>query len=90
MTKPSTKHCSAIIRSIHLLEYGLNDELDKRFRKALDQDIILLSEAREILYQLINNPTLPFVEEVAAELPVLAQPVHAIPLTPNKELSPLD
>lgn len=62
MTKPKMKHVSAITRSIHLLENGLSDDLEKRFHKAIERDLNLMNEVKDMLYVMIENPTLPFTE----------------------------
>lgn len=83
MTKPKVKHCSAITRSIHLLEHGLSDDLEKRFHKAIERDLELLKEVKEMLYVMIENPTLPFVEAVSC-----LEAIELIPTTdvPNESL----
>lgn len=63
MTKPKTKHVGAVTRAQHLLETGINVDGNERLRKAIEKDIALLNEVRNILYNCIENPVLPFVEQ---------------------------
>lgn len=61
MQKPTLKHVSAITRSIALLKSGLSDDLEKRFHKAIEHDMILMQQVKVMLLRMIENPTLPFV-----------------------------
>lgn len=71
MTKPCQKHLGAITRSQALLKSGLADVLEKRFHKEIQRDLILLGEVREMLFEVMANPTLPFTEIE----PPLAEPM---------------
>lgn len=79
MTKPKVKHCSAITRSIHLLEHGLSDDLEKRFHKAIERDLELLKDVKDMLYVMIENPTLPFVEAVSCLEAIELIPLADVP-----------
>lgn len=70
MTKPNRKHLTAITHSVHLLEHGLADEVEKRFHCYMVRDISLLTEIKNMLFQMIANPTLPFV---GPAVPILAE-----------------
>lgn len=77
MIKPKMKHVSAITRSVNLLESGLADELVKRFHNAIERDLGLMREVKAMLFEMIENPTLPFME--------VASGIAAINLIPDPE-----
>lgn len=79
MTKPTFKHVSAITRSIHLLQSGLDDELEKRFHKPIERDMILVKQVRAMLLKMIENPTLPFTEQSANAEPAKLEPLSEAP-----------
>lgn len=60
MKKPTHNHCDAITRSIALLKSGLKEVFEARFKKALERDMLLMSEVKDMLRNIIENPTLPF------------------------------
>jgi len=62
--KPKMKHVYAITRSQNLLKSGVDDVLEKRFHKAIERDLMLMTEVKTMLLSMIENPTLPFVETV--------------------------
>lgn len=64
--KPTYKHMIALIHCTHLLENGLHSVIEKRFKKGLETDLEAIAEIRTMLYEIIENPTLPFVEPVPA------------------------
>lgn len=79
MTKPTQKHVSAIVRSVHLLESGLSDDLEKRFHKAIERDLNLMREVKQMLSQMIENPTLPFLDGPPTEPELLINPIEQEP-----------
>lgn len=60
MKKPTHNHCDAITRGIALLKSGLSEVFEARFKKALERDMLLMSEVKDMLRNIIENPTLPF------------------------------
>lgn len=79
MNKPERKHVAAITRSIHLLENGLKDDLEKDFHKGIERDLNLLKEVKDMLFDIMANPTLPFV---------ITQPDSAQPILDQIENAP--
>lgn len=74
MTKPSRKHTSAIMQSIKLLENAFNNAAEPKFKRALLRDIRLHEEVRSMLFHMIENPTLPFLDDRQGhEEPILNQ-----------------
>lgn len=67
VTKPKIKHIAAVTRAQHLLETGINVDGNPKLRKSIEDDIATLCEVRQILYQFIENPTLPFTVVIVNE-----------------------
>lgn len=63
MTKPTNKHVYAIQQSIRLLENALRSAQDPKFIRALQRDIMLHQQVCSMLWKMIENPTLPFLDE---------------------------
>lgn len=82
MTKPTTKHTDCTCRAEQLFRSGLNSVIEPKLRKALERDIRLISEIREMLFQFIENPSLPFAEVTSDPSPGLVP----IPSEPHKQL----
>lgn len=61
MTKPTTKHTDVTIRAQKLFENALDSAVEPKFIRRLKCDAKLLSEIRDILYCIIDCPTLPFI-----------------------------
>ncbi len=83
MKKPVHAHTCAITRAQNLLETGIDVTNKPKLAKSIQKDIVLLCEVRDILFHLIENPTLPFAvlhfEKVRPELnPVEDEPNEAI------------
>jgi len=62
MSKPSTKHIDSITRCQQLLKSGLNTVVREQFSRDIEHDLRLLGEIKGMLYQILENPTLPFFE----------------------------
>lgn len=74
MTKPKLKHIAAVTRTQHLLSTGMNEDSTPELRKSIEEDVQTLREVREILYEIMQNPTLPFTVSTEPEaVPVLNQ-----------------
>lgn len=62
MLKPTSKHIESIVRCEQLLKSGLNSVVRQQFRNNIEEDLLALSEVKQMLYQVVANPTLPFLE----------------------------
>lgn len=71
MTKPKQRHVSAVIRAQNLLETGINVDNNDKLKNSIATDIKLLGQVREMLYRMIENPTLPFSDDI----PNLGEPI---------------
>ena len=79
MKKPTQRHCFALIRSIHLLEHGLLKTFEQKFHKSLEMDIRLLGEVRAMLFEIMENPTLPFTSFPGSNDEPLLNPIGEEP-----------
>lgn len=74
MKKPARRHIYAITRVQRLLETGVDVANKPKLAKSINDDIALLCEVRDILYQIIENPSLPFViHQLDSVQPILDQ-----------------
>lgn len=60
MVKPQRKHISAIIRNLQLLKHGLKSNVDRDFAKQIETDMVLMAEIKDMLFEIMANPVLPF------------------------------
>jgi len=65
MIQLKLKHINAITRAQNLLETGVNVTGNEKLRRSIEKDIATLSELRDLLYFALENPTLPFLEELS-------------------------
>lgn len=79
MLKLTQKHIHAIGRSISLLKSGRQDFQEKKYHKAIDVDLKLMTEVKDMLYQILENPTLPFM---------MIMPEHAATILDQIEAEP--
>lgn len=74
MTKLNQRHINAITRAQNLLETGVNVTGNEKLKKSIDNDIRILCELRELLYFALENPTLPFPDDLSEPAePILNQ-----------------
>lgn len=74
MSQLKQRHINALTRAQNLLETGVNVTGNEKLRKSIEHDISTLSELRDLLYFAIENPTLPFLDDLAEPAyPILNQ-----------------
>lgn len=67
MRRPKMRHIQCITRAQHLLETGINVADNPSLKKSIQGDIELLCEIRQILHDVKDNPTLPFLNQIEEE-----------------------
>lgn len=87
MIKPTSKHTNSIHQSIKLLENAQSSAIDPKFKKALQRDIKLHQEVLKMLWHLIENPTLPFIDDRVGHE---KDPVDQLLDVASKLLSPIE
>jgi len=64
MTQLKMRHINAVTRAQNLLETGIDVTDNAKLRRSIEKDIATLSELRDLLYYAIENPALPFLDDV--------------------------
>lgn len=87
MTKLRHDHICAVTRAQNLLETAVDVKGNAKLSKSIRGDIVLLTQLRQILFHIVENPTLPFIE--SAE-PTKAPFLDALDAELEAEIGPIE